>query len=362
MDEVKSEEIKVTGKYKPSKRLISFVSGTNHNLRLLSDFAFIKGDKLSGMLENTKFKITLYKDGTIDFDEIDTHLSTEDMVERLIEDICQSEVTGYVGKYVVGNLEFFNDDVKRCYLEIEHKKPVAQLADLLDGDNDYEKEEEEVTTKETKTRKKSDKKDTPVFNQMIEDSVDEMKKNKIEELKTRVGKTERDIINIQNTISTSKSKLDEYNKNLKVLNSRLESFAVKDEPNGYVYFVSEEQKSGLTPDEATIKVIEKISPLLGLNSEALTDLLTKGFYVIKISKKSEISEEKKTIDKEILEKLLMIDVNGSFKMVSENEIEYRGDIKYNELVTKLEYKGFEKDPDFDKLCGSNSYENKGMKL
>ena len=58
----------------------------------------------------------------------------------------------------------------------------------------------------------------------------------------------------------------------------------------------------------------------------------------------------------------MIDVNGSFKMVSENEIEYRGDIKYNELVTKLEYKGFEKDPDFDKLCGSNSYENKGMKL
>ena len=43
-------------------------------------------------------------------------------------------------------------------------------------------------------------------------------------------------------------------------------------------------------------------------------------------------------------------VDGSF--------EYRGTLNWHQLVSKMLRKGFEQDPDFDKLCQSNSYESK----
>jgi hypothetical protein len=44
-------------------------------VRFIRDIAFLKGDKLSGMLEGVIFKITICDEGTIDFEEVDTNIS-----------------------------------------------------------------------------------------------------------------------------------------------------------------------------------------------------------------------------------------------------------------------------------------------
>jgi hypothetical protein len=64
-------------------------------VRFIRDIAFLKGDKLSGMLEGVIFKITICDEGTIDFEEVDTNISDKAMRQRLIDDIDSNDVTGY---------------------------------------------------------------------------------------------------------------------------------------------------------------------------------------------------------------------------------------------------------------------------
>ena len=45
-------------------------------------------------------------------------------------------------------------------------------------------------------------------------------------------------------------------------------------------------------------------------------------------------------------------------MVEKGEFEYRGDMTWHQLVGKMIRNGFEQEPEFDKLCQSNSYDSK----
>jgi hypothetical protein len=158
-------------------------------------------------------------------------------------------------------------------------------------------------------------------------------------------------------VKQAESKITTSFDDLKVLNTRLASLHPKDSPIGYDFFVSTENKTGIEPDENLIAVVEKIAPIMKLNTPVVIDMLTKGYYSIKIQKQNTSGEEQ-NIDKEVYQKIMKIDLMGKVNMTSPTEFEYRGDMTWHQLVDKMIRMGFEQNPEFDKVSGSNSYESK----
>jgi len=368
------------GKYKPKRKFINFITGLKGRVRLLNNVAFIKGEELSGMLEGAIFKITICDEYTIDFEEIDTDLTTPEMIQRFIDDIDSRDVTGYTQKFVVSSLKFQDEDAKPCYLEVENDKPIDMLFSLFDEESSKEISEkgmsildalfssetdEELTLSEKDVETILDAVENPPLpndtlkkaaQSYMEESFRKMNEEKVLELKDRIEKTEKEILKFRMDVKQTESKITSSSDSLKILNTRLESLQPKDEPVGYDFFVSTEIKSDIEPDENLVAVVEKIAPVLKLNTPVVIDMLTKGYYTIKIQKQG--SDEEKEIEREIYKKIVSIDVMGKVDMISSTEFEYRGDMTWHQLIGKMIRMGFEQNPEFDKISGSNSYESK----
>jgi len=367
----------VIGNYKPKRKFLNFVTGLKGRIRLLSDHAFIKGEQLSGMLEGVVFKVTICDEGTINFEEVDTNQTTPEMIQRLIDEIDSHDVTGYTQKFVVSGLDFYDDDAKPCYLEVEHKKPIDMLFSLFDEEKPQvtetgmsildalfssETDEEIAREFEGESDEEIQKESEPevVENEaqkMMREAFEKMNAEKVQELKDRIEKTEKEITKLRIDVKQAESKITSSTEDLKVLNTRLESLSPKDPSVGYDFYVSTENKTGIEPDEAMVAVVEKIAPLLKLNTPVVIDMLTKGYYTIKVQKQGS-DEDKNKLDKEIYQKIQKIDVMGKVTMVNTCEFEYRGDMTWHQLVDKMIRMGFDQNPEFDKICGSNSYESK----
>jgi hypothetical protein len=158
-------------------------------------------------------------------------------------------------------------------------------------------------------------------------------------------------------IKQSESKLKEKSESLGVLETRLESMKPGEEPNGYVFFVSEELKNMEGLDETETNIANKIADIMKLKKDVLMKMLTEGYYKIKIAKKEDITNQDFELDKEIYSKVVSIDSLGKFSITDEG-FEYRGELNWHQLVGKMVRNGFEQEPEFDKLCQSNSYESK----
>jgi hypothetical protein len=123
--------------------------------------------------------------------------------------------------------------------------------------------------------------------------------------------------------------------------------------------VSDEQKLETGLDETTRDIADKIADIMNLKKDILFKYLTGSFYKIKIGKKGENDKKLETIEKETYLKVLSIDPLGKFSQGADvNEIEYRGELNWHQLTGKMIRRGFEQDPEFDKISGSNSYEAK----
>ena len=190
-----------------------------------------------------------------------------------------------------------------------------------------------------------------------------MNEEKVRELKNRIEDAEKESERLRREISMSESKLNKQIEDLKVLETRLDSFTANDELNGYVFYVSEEQKAediGLTEENRAMA--DKIADIVGLKKDVLFKMLTEGYYKIRIAEKSDITSEKVKITSEILEKMKSL-VNGDeskdakITMVEPGHFEYRGSMTWHQIVGKMIRKGFEQEPDFDKHCQSNSYDS-----
>ena len=374
----------VIGNYKPKRKFLNFVTGLKGRVRLLNNVAFIKGEELSGMLEGAIFKITICDEGTINFEELDTDFSTPEMIQRFIDDIDSRDVTGYTQKFVVSSLQFQDEDAKPCYLEVENTKPIDMLFSLFDEEEQKQQTEvseagmsildalfssetdEELSLSEKDVQTILDAVDNPpapneplkkAAESYMEESFRKMNEEKVLELKDRIEKTEREILKFKMDVKQTESKITSSSDSLKILNSRLISLQPKDEPIGYDFFVSTENKTDIELDENLVAVVDKIAPVLKLNTPVVIDMLTKGYYTIKIQKQVQ-SEEENTIEREIYKKIVSIDVMGKADMISSTEFEYRGDMTWHQLVDKMIRMGFEQNPEFDKVCGSNSYESK----
>jgi len=377
------EEVKepVIGKFKPNRKFLNFVIGKKGGIRFHTDFAFLKAEQLSGMLDNVIFKVTICDEGTINFEECDTNQCNDEMIQRFIDDIDSRDVTGYLKKYVIHSLEFQDEEGKKLYLEVEETKPIDKLSSLFDSLKEEETKKEEIMeevkvsdsalslldslfgdeTTETKEEDlKEEKNEAPqetISQQMMREAFEEMNRQKIDELTERIEKKEKDIQQSKSLIKQHETNLKSASDDYRVLQSRLESLKPAEPTNGYVFYVSPENKSGVVVDQALQDVVKQISPLLKLKEDVVIDFLTKGFYTIKIAKQGNLNDENIVVDKEILQKINKIDVTGKISMVGNDEFEYRGEMAWHKLVDKMLKMGFEQEPEFDKLCGSPSYQS-----
>jgi hypothetical protein len=376
------EEVKepVIGKFKPKRKFLNFVIGKKGGIRYHTDYAFLKAEQLSGMLEGVIFKITLCDEGTINFEECDTNQCNDEMIQRFIDDIDSRDVTGYMKKYVIHSLEFQDEDGKKLYLEVDEAKPIDKLTSLFDSLKEEETKTEEImeevkvsdsalslldslfgeevpTQSEVEVKVESEIPQETYAQQMMREAFEEMNREKIAELTERIEKKEKDISQTKQLIKQNESNLKSDSEDYRVLQSRLESLKPADPANGYVFYVSPENKSGVVLDQALQDVVKQISPLLKLKEDAVIDYLTKGFFTIKIAKKDNLTDENLSIEKEVYEKINKIDVTGKMSIVGNGEFEYRGEMTWHKLVDKMLKMGFEQEPEYDKLCGSPSYQS-----
>ena len=391
MSETETQKEPIIGEFKPKRKFLNFVSAVNGaKIRFIRDVAFIKGEKLSGMLEGVVFKITICDEGTINFVEVDTSKSDKAMISRLIDEIDSIDVTGYAQKFVVAGLEFNDVDGGRCYLEVEHKKPIDKLKSLFDDEpklsdkgasllddlfgntDDVEPlvltdDDIGVIVEAIENPQEPNEKLQNAATSYMEESFRKMNEDKVKELKKRIEDAQKESLKIRSEISQNESKLKKVTEDLGVLETRLDSFNAKDEPNGYVFYVSDEQKPedvGLTDE--TKSVADKIADIMGLKKDVLFKMLTQGYYTIKIAPKDNITEEKVKVNSEVMNKILLLvlsDNSGDSKVsqVSSTEYEFRGSLTWHQLVGKMLKMGFEQDSEFDKLCKSNSYESREEK-
>lgn len=416
------EEVKepVIGEFKTKKKFLNFISAVSisgQKVRFNSDSAFIKGELLSGMLEKAVFKLTICDEGTINFEEVEgTSLSDAAMRKRLVSDIDDSNITGYAQKFVLDGLEFSDENGDRCYLEVEHKKPIDLLRSIFDQEDQKEEEMKEISEKglsvldslfadeeqteegglsfldellsgDTTVEPFSDEDEVEEVEEVVEEPKSEsvsyleesfrkMNEGKVNELKTRIEDANKEIGKSKMEIKNAETKLNKTLDDLGVLETRLEAMQPAEAANGYVFFVSEEKKHETGLDESTKHIADKIADIMKLKKDVLFNMLTEGYHVIKLAKKDSdysvdlgsISTEGKT--KEEIEELVSeaselnrmyasltkIDRVGKFSQTEEG-VEYRGELNWHQLVSKLIKNGFEQDHEFDKVSGSNSYVN-----
>jgi hypothetical protein len=395
-EEVRKEPL--IGEFKPKRKFLNFVSAVNGaRIRFIRDVAFLKGEKLSGVLEGAIFKITICDEGTINIEEQEgTNLSDKAMLQRLLNEIDEMDVTGYAQKFIVGSLEFADVKGDRCYLEVEHQKPIDKLKSLFDEDEKVEVSEKSLSLLDDlfgsndEDEFDEDHALSEVMNSMLDDLSEEdiktiveevenpsepndklkvaaesymeqqfrkMNEAKIIELEYRIEETQKEIIRYKNEAKQAEQKAEEKKESLGILETRLETMKPVDEPNGYVFFVSEEMKDMEELDETESKVAAKIADIMKLKTDVLMKMLTEGYYKIKIAKSDDITNQDFELEKEVYQKIATLDIEGKMKLTEEG-FEYRGKLNWHQLVSKMIKSGFAQDEEFDKLCNSNSYESK----
>ena len=367
-------EVKI-GEFKTQKKLLSFISSVRGSkIRLNREIAFVKGEKLSGILNGSTFKMTICNEG-VDFEEVEgTNLSDAPMRQRLINDILDRSVVGYTSKFVISNLDFEDEQGNLCYLEVEEAKPIDKLRFLFEEDEkvevskkgldflndllgDDEDEADDVMQDESEIEEVEEKivVEEPVLS-YAEEQFKKMEEAKVNELKSRISNSKEEVAKYDREIKFAEKNLYAVKKSLGVLETRLETMTPADEANGYVFFVSDKQDGEIELDETTKTVATKIAELMSLKTDVLLKSLTEGYFVIKIAKKDNYSVE--NIDDSVYSKITNFDALGKFSLTSDGQIQYRGELNWHQLVSKMIRNGFEQDPEFDKQEGSNSYVSK----
>lgn len=386
--ETKPERI---GQFKTKDKFIEFV-GARGNVNFLTDEAIVEGKYLSGSLaQDVKFKLTICDQGTVDFEEVDTNTTTLEERQRLLDLISEKTISPSRVKnhFIVSDVPFIatkqikGRDVD-VYLAVEYQTPIAKLASIFDDEEEIVVSEDQDSkldqllsmfddepsvaelifqseTQEGIEREfegESDEEIKSESQKMLEESFKKMKEEKVEELKKKIEHQQKELARFESEKRNAEKKLTEAKEDIKLLESRLETLVPNAEPNGYIFFVSEElnQKVNLPEDiEAIIR--EKVSKVRGINAEAFMKLFEGGEYQIRLGKIEsdetfgdhpvEVTDYE-NLPEEIKEKL-------NFLHLHEDKLIHHGDMKWHDLIQKMLKLGFEQSSEFDKMCGSSSF-------
>lgn len=400
MKKEKSEEVKpVIGKYKTKDKFIDFVGGKG-NLNFISNEATIDGKYLTGLeLDGIIFKLTICDGDTVNFDEVDTNVTTSDQRSRLLEVISDKTVVPYRQRTVVTELPFMSvqkvkDKNVSLYLSVECQTPMSKLTSLLDDDgteclidvsddamdnldsilswfDDEEfansiaemiNEENSQVVEDVKgviddTFIQHHDTSMDVISQ-VENSFSKMKEEKLDELKSKRSKKEEEIVKYNYQISSIEKTLEETKSDLKLIEERIDDLQPIEPSNGYYFNVSERQNESVVLEPGIEKIIrEKLSKVKSINTENFMKLFVDGEYQIRIGQ-----DIYGSIDEVTDYKNLSVDIMKSLDKVSvfisSDKLIYQGDKNWADIVNKMIKNGFNQSPEFDKKCGSNSFGTK----
>ena len=374
-----TEKEKSSGDFTSKIKFTEFVGGKGY-LNFISDEATIKGKYLSGLThQDVVFKLKIYSDGTVDFTELDTNFTTEDERKRLFEIIEDQTITPYRGRTVINELPFTSiekvkDKTVPLYLAVEIPKPIDLLGDIVTEEFDVSEDAlnnlnslldswvDEDETDSFEVESDSDHIESVLIevipnqtNSYLEDQFAKIKEEKIKELKEKKSKVEKDINKLDFQISTLEKSLSVSKSELKLLDDRLDDLQPIEPFNGYYFNISERQNETVTLEPEIEKLIrDKVSKVKSINVENFMKLFTDGEYRIKLATKENedflVVEDFQNLNTEISEVL-----DKLYVTLDPTGLVYHGESSWGEMVNKFVKMGFKQDPEFDKLCGSNSY-------
>jgi hypothetical protein len=375
------ENKKTSGFYKPKTKFIEFI-GAKGNINFISDNAIISAKELSGIyFENIDLKLTIYSDGTVDLDEIDTDKTSEVERQRLLEIIEDKTIGNFRGRTVVNELDFTSvEKVKGknipLYLAVEYVTPIEKLTSIFDDrllapnqisddamdnlndllnswfeDEDFAKEIEEMVNEEDSqvvndTQEFIDQ----TFQNNIQESFSKMKEEKLKELQSNKKKKEEEIKKLEFQLSTIEKNVQELKSDCKLLDDRIVDMDPVAQKLDYYFTVSERQNEEIKLDKETEELIRKtVSKVKSINADNFMNLFKDGEFHIHIGKEKDGNivklEEHELLDINIVENLPDIDF-----ILSDTTMIYSGELSWGEIVNKFVKKGFQQDPTFDEFC------------
>jgi hypothetical protein len=387
MSSKKSEEKpkeKIIGEFKTDLKFIEFI-GTKGKINFISNEALIEGKLLSGLgFEDKTFKLTIYEDGTVDFDDVENQNTTKEQRENLLNVITEKTIVPFRKRMVVRELTFtsVNEiDGKKVslYLSVGYDKPINKLASIFDEEEEKEVEVtdsqqekldvlmslfddvedsdvEETIEEDILVDKKEIQESTLDVNKNLEESFKKMKQEKVENLKKDLQYKKTELAKFERDKKFASSKVEEFTADIRLLESRIDSLQPQAEPNGWYFNVSERLNEQIVLEKEIYEtILSKVSKVKGINSEAFMKLFEDGEFRIRLARKNEdVFDELKDFEK-LPDELIEIFEKLKLTVSKENNILYIGEIIWADLVNKFIKLGFLQDPEWEKICESNSY-------
>lgn len=371
------------GKYQTNIKFLEFVGGKG-NLNFIANEATVKAKYLSGLdLDGVVFKLTVHDDSSVDFDEVDTNQTTFEQRQRLLAVIEDKTTTSYRNRNVIQEIEF--ESIQKVkgrniplYLSVDFTKPIDKLGSLID-DVDVRISDDAMNNldalinswlddepsfvydeiQEITNNKLVD--DEPVYITNLEDSFTKLKKEKYDELKRNKESKSKQLSNLRVKHQMTENEIKELESDIELLDSRIENLGIESPDNGYYFFVSERINEEVSLDLEVEKTIRKVvSKVKSINVENFMKLFKDGEFHIKFGIK--IGDEIKPLDN--LKDLLTID-DKFYNLLPFEDLEFekdylilKTDLSWGKIVNKMVNSGFSQDPQFDEMCGSNSYQSK----
>ena len=376
---IEDVEETIIGEFKPKDKLIEFIGGKGY-VNFISKEATIEAKYLSGLeMDNITFKLTICDEGTVNFEEIETNFTTKEQRGRLLEIISDKTIVPFRQRMVVQELQFMsinkiNDKSIPLYLSVEYQKPIEKLASIFDNEDDYLISDDQSSKLDTLMSlfdddvtidKNEDVIVEPVeeevkveYTSQIVDSFAKMKQDKIDELDKRLENKNKELSKFTNDMRLSTKKVDDAKAEIELLESRLETLNPDSEPTGYYFNVSEmlNQKMKLESDVADF-IKSKISKIKGINQDAFMRIFEMGEYNIRLGTKSEDGTIVEVVSYEELSEDIKEKLGKTIGIkIEDGKLIYSGDLCWGDLVNILVQLGFAQESEFDKYCGSNSYQ------
>ena len=184
----------------------------------------------------------------------------------------------------MGEIMYF---VQEHYLEVENEKPIDKLRsifeeedkkmeeikglsdkglsvlDMLFGDSDDSEDTTEEVVEEIVVVEEPEETKSHTLS-FMEESFRKMNEDKVNELKSRIEDHQKEINKHKMDIKHADSKIVENKEKLGILETRLDTMQPNEEPNGYVFFVSEEKKHDTGLDESSRHIADKIADIMKL--------------------------------------------------------------------------------------------------
>ena len=333
----------MNGKIVPKRKFEAFVDIRSKNKKV--NQAILSGKYFS--LEDTKFIIKIYPDGSIDFDEIETNLTTPERRQQLLEIIEEKDLSVTKAGTIVTGLKFEDVESNReLALIVQQERPYAMLDILFDDDevepdiSDDNKikinklfdlfEEDEAEAEDIQEEPVTTVESKEVNNDWLIATFDSLREEKREELTKNLKTAEDELIKLKIESSTLQSRITQKEKDIELINDRLKSIGGKRKSNGYYFHVSERQNEKVNLDaDLEQKMRIELAKVKSINLDAFMKLFQIGEYHISIfdEKKNLVTLSSISESKEMVTELYKMKLN-----YFDNKFVYEGEMEWHDIV------------------------------